>query len=150
MPAVFDFIKDRDDLVQSDCFGELYELILDDKVTTFANPLVKDIEELYTQILGTYEALSPFQEKILSEIIEQFNQIRTKIDPHRLKDFRHGINDDKELILYRSSPSGLTNLIIHGEEEFAYSFIGYHQGDELKFFTLDADFEKIVYDFFSN
>lgn len=45
------------------------------------------------------------------------------LDPEKLKHFSHVMNEDGELLLYRRSSIGLTNLIIHEENVIALSLI---------------------------
>ena len=84
------------------------------------------------------------------DIFDAFNEIRRTIDPNKLKNFEHSINVDKDLLLYRESKEGLTNLIIHTDEDFAYSYIGNETGRELNFYETEADYESISLKFFSN
>jgi hypothetical protein len=57
---------------------------------------------------------------------------------------------DSDLLLYRETEIGLTNLIIHPDDDFAISYIGKKEGDTLEFYELHtADFEKIIFTFLS-
>jgi len=137
-------------LVQSEFAGEVYNEIFEQDNTTFANPLVEEVEEIYNQIINDYDTLTEFQIIVLSKIIDQLNNVRLVIDPNRLKDFKHCINDDADLLLYRESAKGLINIIIHSEDDFAYSFIGNTSGNKLEYYTIeDCDFEEIVLNFLS-
>lgn len=150
MSNQMDFIKFKDELQLSTCFGDQYRELLGDSHNAFTSSLYGEVEEIYNYIIRVYDALTAFQISILRHLTEVFNNIRSTIDPNRLKEFSHGINEDGDLILYRTSGYGLTNLIIHEEEDFAYSFIGTSHGRELEFYDEEADFEKIALKFFSN
>lgn len=54
---------------------------------------------------------------------------------------------DNDLLLYRRSSKGLVNIIIHPEDDFAFSFIG--KGDRvLEFYSPDTvDFTKLAQKF---
>lgn len=88
---------------------------------------------------------------MLHKIFAEFNNIRTTIDPKRLKSFDHHLNEDDELLLFRESENGLINIIINPEDCIAFSFIS-NDDQQRKFYFLDenGDFETLAYNFFSN
>jgi len=138
----------KDTLIQSDFAGNHYEVLFNQEINTFTNPLVEDIEEIYNQIIKTYNDLTDFQIDVLTLIMDQLNELRISSDPKRLKDFYHGLTPDCDLLLYRENENGLINIIIHPEDNFAFSFIGNKEGRRLEFHKPeDADFEKIVLEF---
>lgn len=135
---------------QSDFANEVYKKILDDDESTFTTPLLKEVEDIYNQIINAYNNLTSFQIKVLTNVIDKLNYVKTEIDPKRLKDFKHCMNEDGDLLLYRESDNGLINIIIHTEEDIAYSFIGNTQGNDLDFYTINnCDFEKLIFKFLS-
>lgn len=135
-------------LAQSDFAGDVYKDIFEQENTTFANPLVEEVEEIYNQIINSYDCLTEMQVNVLCKIINELNQIKLIIDPNRLKSFKHILNDDNELLLFRENNNGLINIIIYTDGDFAYSYIGNKEGNILKFYTiLDCDFEKLVLNF---
>jgi len=71
------------------------------------------------------DQISEFQAGTLTKLFKAFDEIKRKIDPKRLKDFCHHYNSqEEELLLYRNSEEGLTNLIFYAEETVVYSYIG--------------------------
>jgi len=151
MNTTFEHIILKTELAQSEMFRDLYDgLFLNSQSSAFTNPLIEDISELYNNILFKYENLTDFQKEILMNIFNEFNNIRESIDPNRLQPFKHYLNQDDELLLYRDTEHGLTNIIINPDECIAFSYIP--KSDEkrnLYFIALDGDFEKLAYDFFS-
>jgi len=137
-------------LAQSDFAGEVYKEMFEQDNTTFANPLVEEVEEIYNQIINDYDLLTEWQVIILSKLIDQLNNVRLIIDPNRLKSFKHCLNEDGDLLLFRESEKGLFNIILHQENDFAFSFIGNQEGNILEFYTIEeCDFETIVLNFLS-
>ena len=137
-------------LVQSEFAGEHYRDLFDQEKGTFNSPLYDDVEEIFNSIINNYNFLSEFQIETLSRIMESLNEIRSIIDPSRLKNFHHGFTLDGDLLLFRENDKGLINIIIHQDEDFAFSFIGNLEGRRLDFYEpANADFEKIVLDFMS-
>jgi len=152
MSTTFEHIILKTELSQSDAFGNFYDGILDkNENPSFCNLLVEDVGELLEGILLKNETLTDFQKEALKKIFEQFNIIRTSIDPKRLKSFEHYLNDDHELLLFRESEDGLLNIIINSDECIAFSFIpNNHDRREFYFITIDGDFEKLAYNFLSH
>ena len=152
MNTTFDHIILKTELTQSETFGSFYVDILDsNEGGSFCNLLVEDVEDLLENILLKYESLTPFQKSMLHKIFTEFNNIRTTIDPKRLKSFDHHLNEDEELLLFRESENGLINIIINPEDCIAFSFIPTDE-QQRKFYFIDekGDFETLAYDFFSN
>lgn len=145
-----DNIRELDALSNTECFSNHYSEIFNRDSFAFSSPLQQDVAEIYNNILKSYPHLTTFQKEALQGIISAFDQIRKQIDPDRLKDFKVSINEDGDLLLFRQSAKGLTNLIIHEEDDFAYSFIGLKEGRTLKFFENNTDFESVALKFFSN
>lgn len=151
MNTTLEHIKLKAELSQSEVFGNLYEGLLENTLSNaFSNPLIEDISELYNNILLKFEKLTDFQKEILTNIFNEFNNIRINIDPNRLKPFEYYYNADEELLLYRETKSGLINIIINADECLAFSYIP--KGDEKRVFYFlqqNGDFEKLAYNFFS-
>lgn len=135
---------------QSETFGNVYVNILSESNPAFCSPLVDDIEDILNSILIRYDNLSSFQIEVLSKLFLEFNKIREEIDPNRLKPFEHYFNNDNELLLYRKSIKGLTNITINQEELIVFSYIPFDINEEKKFYFLseESDFETLSYDFF--
>ncbi len=140
-------------LKQSELFGEAYGHLLDFEGS---NPVldyfVKDVATLLNKILMECNNITSFQRDILHKIFVAFNDIRTKIDPKRLASFEYAFNDDSELLLFRNTQKGLTNIIINPDECFAFSFIPKNPDNKksLTFYEEDyQDFEGLAYQFFS-
>ncbi len=150
----FDYMILKDNLMESDVFGEVYtDIFKGNNSIAFNNPLKQDVNEIFTSIVIECEKLTDFQTLLLSHIFNAFNEIRLKIDPNRLKQFKYYYNNDDELLLYRETEKGLTNIIINPDECIAYSFIPNNNTDlnrVLYFVGEDGDFERLAYDFFSN
>jgi len=137
-------------LIQSEFAGDVYNEIFEQENTTFANPLVEEVEEIYNHIINSYDCLTDHQVFVLSKIINELNQIKLIIDPKRLESFKHIINDDSDLILYRENKNGIINILINTEDDFVYSYIGNVVGNKLEFYTIDdCDFESLVLNFLS-
>lgn len=152
MNTTFDYIILKTELSQSDEFGGFYDQILEnDQSTAFSNLLAEDIGELLNNVFLKYDSLTEFQKEMLIKIFAEFNQIRTTIDPKRLKSFDHYLNADDEFLLYRETGNGLINIIINPEECIAFSFIPNNSDQrQLYFIHQDGDFEKLAYNFFSH
>lgn len=141
----------KSELTQSNLFGDLYnELLGNIDSQTFSNLLVDDLSELLNSILLKWDNITPFQKEMLDRIFDEFNNIRLSIDPKRLKPFESFLNNDDELLLFRETEFGITNIIINPEECIAFSFIS-NKTKERKFYFVEilGDFEKLAYDFFS-
>ncbi|HRG00811.1 MAG TPA: hypothetical protein PKZ75_06825 [Bacteroidia bacterium] len=142
----------KDVLFQSDLYGEKYKALLDE--TDSSAPILfsyQDIQDVYNTIILN-ATLTDFQQAALQNLFVVFNDIRSLIDPERLKSFDYSITEDKELLIYRKSSAGLTNIIIHDEECIAYSFIPYDPSRKptLQFVENTAELEQLAYLFFSN
>ena len=140
-----------EELFQSDVFGEHYKKSLDLTGSTAPSLFTfQDIEATYTGILMN-STLSEFQQKALLTLFQEFNKIRGLIDPNRLKSFDSSMNEDKELLIFRKSSLGLTNIIIHDEECIAFSFIPYNPENKtmLEFVQNPAELDKLALLFFS-
>jgi len=99
-----------------------------------------------------YPDLSQFQIKNLVMIFERFDKIRQLIDPNRLKSFDYYVNeDDNELLLFRDTSQYVVNLIIHQEDDIAFSVISKSNSndDKLHFLENESEIEGILYSFFS-
>jgi hypothetical protein len=152
MSTTFDYIILKTELSQSDAFGSFYDKLLENEEgSAFSNPLVEDISELLNNVFLKYDSLTEFQKEMLIKIFDEFNQIRTSIDPKRLKSFDHYLNTDDELLLYRETENGLINIIINPEDCIAFSFIPDNSDQrQLYFIHQDGDFERLAYNFFSH
>ena len=148
------YIKLKEELSLSDYFGAHYSSILKNENESFANTLIADVAQIYNGMIYEYSTLTDFQKLVLANIFEQFNKIRDLIDPNRLGKFSHSKNDDDDIVLARNTQGGrnyepgLFSIIIHDDETFAFSFIGNSDQNILNFHNEEADFEKIVLDFF--
>ncbi len=142
-------------LNDSEEFSESYKDILDFYTeNAFNNLLAKDVKELYSNIINKYDSvLTTFQREALKSIFEKFNFIYLNVDPNRLKPFEHDSTEDSELLLYRTTESGLINIIINPEDYIAFSFIPYKTDTEKKrnfyFIKNDGDFQNLAFHFFS-
>jgi hypothetical protein len=141
------------ELKQSELLGDAYGHILDFEGSSPAlDYFVKDVAALLNKILMECNSITGFQVDILHKIFVAFNDIRTKIDPKRLSSFEYCFNDDDELVLFRNTDKGLTNIIINPDECFAFSFIPKNPENQksLTFYDADyQDFEGLAYRFFS-
>jgi len=152
MKSSFENIIFEEDALQSRVFGDQYkEYLQKSDISTFNGSIFNDISDLLNNILLKYDTLTDFQKDSLIKIFIAFNNIRTKIDPRRLKAFEYFLNNDEELLLYRKSDKGLINIIIHSEECIAFSLIGKNPTNRiLKFYgEKEDDFEALSYYFFS-
>lgn len=147
----FGYIIFKEEALQSNVFAQNYEQYFDSSNAPALNsPLFEDISSVLNEIITKCETLTDFQKSALYKIFDSFNEIRYKIDPKRLKSFEYFLNHDDELLLYRSTPEGLTNIIIHPLECLAYSYISKTSDiKKLEFYNLDGDFEHLSYSFFS-
>lgn len=152
MITTFEHIILKAELSQSDAFGSFYEELLDtNENPSYSNLLVEDVGELMESILLKYELLTDFQKEMLNKIFLEFNNIRTTIDPKRLKSFEHYLNEDNELLLYRETENGLINIIINPNECIAFSYIPNNEENrQFYFINIDGDFETLAYNFFSH
>lgn len=141
----------HEELKQSDLFGEQYgERFEADNGGAFNTPMFKDVQELYNNILFKFDSLTEFQELMLRKIFEALNNVRSLIDPERLKPFEQYFNEDEELLLYRKTDTGLINIIINPEECIAFSYLTADKEKRaLIFYDETSDFESLVYKFFS-
>jgi hypothetical protein len=145
MTSNLEYIAFKETLMQSEFAGSQYEEFFNQINSTFNNPLFEEVGEIYNQIVETYDYLTEHQVSILNNIMEKLNYVKEKIDPNRLKDFNFTVNNDGDLLLYRKNETGLLNIIIHPDDDFAFSYIGKEDGQKLEFFeTENADYEKIV------
>lgn len=152
MNPTFELIILKTELTQSDFFGTQYDDLLNNpEHSAFSSPLIQDVDELRNSVLLKYDNLTEFQKEMLIRIFDEFNNIRINIDPNRLKPFQHYYNSDNELLLYRESPKGLTNIIINSDECIAFSFIPKTNEKRVLYFIPqeETDFERLAYDFFS-
>ncbi len=134
-------------LAQSEIFGQNYEELADEKdVPAFSSVYHKNINNIYNSIIYENTDLTDFQTNSLKNIFDSLNEISKEIDPYRLE-FDFYFNNDDELLLFRESENGLTNLIINPEEDIAFSFIGKSGEKTLNFFTENDDFEKLAFNF---
>lgn len=141
------------ELKQSELFGDKYESFLNFKGSNpVLNYFVKDVADLLNKILLECNDITGFQVEILQRVFVAFNEIRAKIDPKRLSSFEYVLNDDDELVLFRNTERGLTNLIINPDECFAFSYIPKNPENKksLNFYDENFnDFEGLTYKFFS-
>jgi len=137
----------RSDLSSSETFGSHYEEVFANIGSTFENPLHKDVEDMYNNIIGGDYYLSHFQQSVLQKIFNEFNSIKFKIDPKRLKSFEYFVNDENELILWRKDEEKLINLTVYESEDIALSCITNDENTSLLFFNLESDFELITLKF---
>lgn len=138
----------KETLMQSEFAGGQYNELLHVENNSFTNPLVEDVEAIYNQIVKQYDDLTEHQLIVLNSLIDKLNDIRILIDPDRLKNFKHSLTDDGDLLLYRQNETGLLNIIIHPEEDFAFSYIGNIEGRQLDFHVPEfADYETIILNF---
>lgn len=150
MSNSMEYIVLKETLIQSEFAGNQYKELFNQENISFTNPLVEEVEEIYNQIVKQYDELTEYQLTVLARIIDKLNDVRIIVDPNRLKDFKNSITDDGDLLLFRENETGLINIIIHPEDDFAYSFIGNIEGRNLDFYDLEtADFESIVLNFLS-
>jgi hypothetical protein len=146
-----EFIKITAELNESQIFRDDYINILgDNNGTTYNSPFHKELDDIFNNIMMEFRELTDFQLQILYSIFNSFNAIRKVIDPNRLSSFSYFYTDDCELLLYRKTEKGLTNIIIDSEDCLAYSFIGVDKNKILTFLKPNDDFEQLAYKFFSN
>ena len=141
----------KSELSQSNFVGSEYDDFLDDTGSaSLCSPFMPDIAGLFSAIMVTYNSLSSFQRQALSKIFYEFDNIRKNIDPNRLKSYEHYFNADEELLMYRNTKEGLTNIIINPDDCIAFSFISTGSKKDIFYFiSLDGDFEQLIYHFFS-
>ena len=86
-----------------------------------------------------FKNLTPFQKAAFIAISERIKGTKTV-----------SINADNELLIWKNTERGLTNIIIHEENDIAFSFIsakGSEEKDIFYFTDKDTDFDKLVEDF---
>jgi hypothetical protein len=151
MEISFDQVKRNDELMQSETACDSYREYLSTELKTITPSFDKEVLGLLQTILMGCPSLTTFQTEILIKLFTAFDVIKREIDPDQLKAFKHLISEDGELILYRRTDIGLTNLVVDSEEGLTYSFISKgNSGDMLEPLEESIDFEKLAYRFFSN
>ena len=140
----------RNSLSTSETFGKQYLEVFERTESSFKYPIHRNIEEMYNNLIGGIETLSKFQEDVLLNIFNEFNNIQHLIDPNRLKPFKYFVNNDSEIILWRKTEEKLINLIIHDTDDIAISCITANdETTSLTYFNLDSDFEALALSFMS-
>lgn len=89
------------------------------------------------------DIITKFQKEILCKLFQKFNNIQK-----RTAFYCAFYDEDSELILYRNSSNGITNIIIHDSESLVFSYIGKISGEELLFYNNQSDFDIIAQKFF--
>jgi hypothetical protein len=138
-------------LYQSDLFGDGYKKHLDQTAVSVKSLFsYQDVQDMYSTILIGCR-LSEFQQESVSDLFTIFNTIRGLIDPDRLKSFNFSMSNENELLIFRKSSKGLTNIIIHDEECIAFSYIPFDPESQtiLRFAENGDSLEKLAYLFFS-
>jgi hypothetical protein len=149
---VLDQIAARESLLQSSVVRNRYIKQFNRASTQFhSNYDFVELEDLFQQMVSKCSSLTKFQIHALHRLFQAFDAIRVNIDPDRLKTFEFCTNTDHELLIYRKSKSGLTNIIIHEEETIALSFIPINPNlcSKLDFFEKDCDMEYLALYLFS-
>jgi hypothetical protein len=151
METNFDIIKKRDELLSSESAGSTYQEYFESGLESLYPSYDTEVLGLLKNIQFENPQLTNYQNLILVELFGAFDYIKRVIDPERLKGFKHLLTEDMELVLFRRTEHGLTNLVIDSEEGIAYSYIGEaNKKKVLEFYNQDADFEDIAFSFFSN
>jgi len=138
---MLDGIVENEELLQTDKFNEVYstrfEYIKEELQSEY---LFNHINDLYTCIISDHGSkLTNDQKKSLSMLFFEFDEIQKIIDPARLKEFKYCLSNDGELLLYRKTNIGLSNIIIDDELCIAFSFIPYDSSkkSKLEYFEID-------------
>jgi len=151
MEIDFDQVKRKEELMQSEIAGDSYKDFLSSDLDTITQAFDKEVRGLFQTISFSYPSLTEYQNDVLIRLFTAFDIIKSQIDPDRLKAFKHLISEDGELILYRRTDIGLTNLVIDSEEGITYSFISATDNlDILNSLLEDIDYERLAYCFFTN
>jgi hypothetical protein len=141
----------KDEVYLSSTMSENYKQFLE-QTETNSRFQFDDLEDLYLKILTDYPELSDFQNESLFSIFKRLDEIRRLIDPNRLASFDYYVNDeDGELLLFRNTTQYVVNLIIHQEDDIAFSVISKtnQEEDVLHFLTNQNQIEQYLYLFFS-
>ncbi len=90
-----------------------------------------------------------FQNRIFIQVQNIIKKFESEIDN---VEYKHEFTNDDELVIYRESDNGVSNLIICDETCIALSFINIKNKklDKLKFYSDEDDLESIVLEFFKN
>lgn len=118
--------------------------------SAFASPLLGELHDMYNTIVQTLKP-TDYQNRMLSFIFNEFNEIKRMIDPDKLI-FNFSTNYDGDLLLFREdSKRTLFNIIIHQEDDLAFSRIEKSGTSQLDFFeeNNNIDFQKLVLQFLS-
>lgn len=155
MNISFDHVIRKEQALQSNVFRDEYQKYLDDSsLYSFTTFQFDDIQGMLDSILLKCKTLTSFQKDTLNKLFIQFDNIRQSIDPNRLKKFDFHFNNEDELLLYRNTENGLTNIIIDNEDLISYSFIPKKDENSnsrtLLFYDAEGDFESLAYKFFAN
>ncbi len=153
MSTILDKIIKRKELLQTDEFNDLYNSYLETELNeNFYSVYSADhINDLFSSIINQHKNdLTTFQKRTLQCVFTEFDKIQKLIDPARLKEFQYSISNEAELLLYRKTKIGLSNLIIDDEGEVAFSFIPFESAlkSSLEYFEED-NLEKPVLLLFS-
>lgn len=136
--------KNIEDKLHSTLYPEYFSLDSDG----FNDPLVTEIEGVYTRIISEITKITVDQGNVLRNIFDKFIYIQKIIDPNRLKEFSVIISEDDDIILYRNTDEELINLVIHPEDDFVLSIINKVEGNSINYFDNNSvDFEKVAYTF---
>lgn len=132
----------KEELLQSDLFNDLYNSYLESELNEeFQSVYFSDhINNLHKSIFIQFKGkLTDLQKKSLYLVFQEFDKIQKLIDPERLKEFKYCTSNENELLLYRKTNVGLSNLIIDEDGEVAFSFIPFDSSKQsrLEYFHED-------------
>ncbi|HEY0297987.1 MAG TPA: hypothetical protein VGB84_02085 [Arachidicoccus sp.] len=99
-------------------------------------------------ILYKYPNLTEYQKDALERLFDKFITIKETVDPARIQSFQYDYTEDEELLLYRITDRGITNIILNSDECIAFSFIPKTNGVKDVFFIID-DYEAAALRFFA-
>ena len=146
-------LMDKEELLQTNNFYEIYTNHLDrDNKVLQSEYLIESIYDIENSILNEYGfKLTELQKISLSKIFEEFVVIQKLIDPSRLKEFKYCYNNEDEILLFRRTSNGLSNVIIDDEGSVIFSFIPFDSSKKsiLEHFD-DNDFQKTALLLFSH
>jgi hypothetical protein len=138
-------LVEREELLQTNSFSEIYTKQLErDSKELHSEYLIENIYDLKNSILSELESkISENQRISLLNIFEEFVMIQKLIDPSRLKEFKYCMSNDGEILLYRRTANGLSNVIIDDEDSVVFSFIPFDSSKKsiLEHFN-DGDLQK--------
>ncbi|MCB0752394.1 MAG: hypothetical protein KDC52_13055 [Ignavibacteriae bacterium] len=136
-------------LQQSVQYGQDYVEYEPSNTSTFNDLSIYNLEDWYNNLMIKYNFLNTAQDNYLYSFFDALNYVLLTINPDKLNNIKDGSIEGTDLLIWRESVNGISQLIFDEYGQITYLFNGNDGSKQKGIFEGEIDMQKLLLRFLS-